>query len=509
MKPLQSTPVSGAREPTPEVIAAVDLGSNSFHMIVGELRHGQLAIIDRLKETVRLSEGLKETGPLGRRAKKRALDCLARFGQRLREMRASAVRAAGTSALRRAADSSAFLREAAKALGHPVEVISGIEEARLIYKGVSFSLPPAEGPRLVMDIGGGSTELILGAADKPSALESLHIGCVSLSERYFPRGRITPRAFDRARLAARLEIAPVCRYFRGPGLQVIGTSGTILATAAVAQELGLLATGDLTPTAVLRLIESVQEHRHSATLDFPGLPPSRGEVWPGGLAILAELLDALAIEKLAVSDGALREGLLYDHLGRLRHDDARMRSIEAMAARYHVDEAQAERVRETARGLLAQCAATWKLESDLARDLLDWAARLHEIGLDISHDGFQRHGAYIVENADLPGFPRAEQQVLAFLVASQRRDIELRRARKLPPAWRVPALRLALLLRFAVLLNRDRSSAPRPAFRLAAHNHDLRLVFPGRWLKEHPLTEAELKRERGYLRKAGYTLRFA
>lgn len=511
IQPASADDASGEtlQEAAPEVIAAVDLGSNSFHMIVGELRHGQLLIIDRLKETVRLSEGLRDSGRLSRAAKKRALQCLRRFGERLRDMRASSVRAAGTSTLRRASDSQAFRRDAERALGHPIEVISGIEEARLIYSGVTHSLPPHDGVRLVMDIGGGSTELIMGQAARPRALESLHLGCVALSEKFFRRGKISRRNFENARLAARLEISPIQSFFRNaPEIEAIGTSGTILATAAVAREAGLIESNDLTPVVVEQLIERVLQFDSTAVLRLPGLQPPRSQVWPGGLAILAELLQVLGVESLRTSDGALREGLLYDHLGRLQHEDARARSVRAFARRFSVDPAQAARVASTAQLLLGQCAADWQLESALAGRLLEWAANLHEIGLDISHDGYQRHGAYIAENADLPGFPHAEQRALAFLIASQRREINLRYLVNLPTSWRDRALRLALLLRLAVLLHRSRSSGELPRVRFAAGKNDLKLTFPKRWLRENPLTLADLRRERGYLRQAGFRLRF-
>lgn len=496
-------------ELAPAVIAAVDLGSNSFHMIVGELRFGQLAIIDRLKETVRLSEGLKPGGELGRAAKQRALECLSRFGERLRDMQAASVRAAGTSTLRRARDSHAFRKEAEKALGHPVEVISGIEEARLIYSGVTHSLPPWDGQRLVMDIGGGSTELIYGVGAEPKALESLHLGCVALTEAHFDNGSISRRRFDRARLAARLEIAPVKAFFPdAPGMQAIGTSGTILATAAAARELGMLESGDLTREAVARLIGRVLEFDDTASLALPGLPEGRAEVWPGGLAILAELLDVLGVERLGVSEGALREGLLYDQLGRLQHEDARERSVEALARRYSVDRAQAERVAATAQHLLARCEKPWALPSPFVGQMLTWAATLHEVGLDISHDGFQRHGAYIVENADMPGFPRAEQLFLAFLIENQRRELKLGGLKRLPPDWREPALKLALLLRLAVLMNRSRSTAPLPPVELEARKNSLRLRFPPGWLAENPLTDAELARERQCLQPADFSLQY-
>ncbi len=497
-------PGSGAAE----VIAAVDLGSNSFHMIVGELRHGQLTIIDRLRETVRLSEGLRDRGDLARPAKERALQCLSRFGERLRDMRASSVRAAGTSTLRRARDSKVFLAEAEQALGHPIEVISGIEEARLIYSGVTHSMPPFDGLRLVLDIGGGSTELILGQAAVPRALESLHLGCVAVTERYFEDGRLTKAAFDKARLATRLELRPVKAFFRGSqDVQAIGTSGTIIATELVARELGITEGAGLTRAAVEELVLRVTDFGSIDRIAIPQLSERRAQVWPGGLAILVELLGVLRIERLQVSDGALREGLLYDQLGRLQHEDARERSVAAMAARYHVDAQQAERVSATAAALLEQCKSEWNLESPLAAQLLNWASRLHEIGLDISHDGFQRHGAYIAENADMPGLPWTEQRCLAFLIATQRRQINLGACRRLPGSWRQKSLRLALLLRLAVLLNRSRSTEALPQFRLAVGKDTMTMQFPESWLEANPLTVADLEREQGYCRQAGYELR--
>jgi exopolyphosphatase/guanosine-5'-triphosphate,3'-diphosphate pyrophosphatase len=492
-----------------EVLAAVDLGSNSFHMIVGELRHGQLAIIDRLRETVRLSEGLEEHGELTEAAKGRALECLARFGERLQDMRASNVRAAGTSTLRRAADSKAFCRLAEKALGHPIEIISGIEEARLIYSGVVHSTPPSDGFRLVMDIGGGSTELILGQGTQPRALESLHMGCVLMTERFFPAGAISHEAFTRARLAIRLKLRPVKAFFRDTAdIEAIGASGTVRATEVVARELGIV-DDTLTRGAVETLIARVIECGHVEELTLPGLSERRAQVWPGGLAILVELMSVLRIDKITTSDGALREGLLYDYIGRLQHEDARERSVRALAGRYSVDPEQAERVASTAAVLLAKCSSRWDLESDLAGKALEWSARLHEIGLDISHDGFQRHGAYIVGNADLPGFPRNEQDLLAFLIASQRRNIDASKSEALPSSWQKKALRLAILLRLAVLLNRSRSRNLLPEISLEVGKRSLGVRFPAGWLDENPLSVAELERERAYLREVGYRLEFA
>jgi exopolyphosphatase/guanosine-5'-triphosphate,3'-diphosphate pyrophosphatase len=476
-------------------------------MIVGELRHGQLAILDRIRETVRLAESLTQTGDLSPEARTRAIDCLSRFGQRLRDVHAESVRAAGTSTIRRAREDTGFMADAESALGHPIEIISGIEEGRLIYNGVVHSLPPQEGLRLVLDIGGGSTELILGQGTEPRALESVHLGCVSMTERFFANGKITRKAFDKARIAARLELSPVKAFFRGTGeIESIGTSGTIRATEQVASELGIIDEHGLTPDVLEDLIGRVLEFDSIADLTLPGLSERRAQVWPGGLAIFAELLGALRVSSLKVSDGALREGLLYDLLGRLQHEDARERSVSAMAARYQVDEAQARRVAKTAAVLLAQCADAWRLDTPLCDRILDWSARLHEIGLDISHDGFQRHGAYVAEHADLPGFPRSEQRLLAFLIGSQRHEINSHFQDSLPKAWRETALRLAILLRLAVLLNRSRSQAELPTVTLAVDEKFLSLRFDSSWLEANPLTVADLDREIAYLLPVGYEL---
>ena len=492
----------------PEIIAAVDLGSNSFHMIVGELRHGQLAILDRIRETVRLAEGLSEKGDIAPDARARALDCLARFGERLRDMRADSVRAAGTSTIRRAHEDSNFMTEAEAALGHPIEIVSGLEEARLIYNGVHHSLPPTDGLRLVMDIGGGSTELILGQGAQPRALESLHLGCVSMTERFFPRGKITRAGFNKARMAAQLELRPVKAFFRGADdVEAIGTSGTIRATEAVAQELGFSESG-LTLDTVEQLIDKACEYDSVEDLTMSGLTDRRGQVWPGGLSILAELLRVLKIPQLQVSDGAMREGLLYDLLGRLQHEDARERTVRAMMSRYQVDEQQAERVSKTASDLYGQCKKDWGFSSDIAGNVLDWAARLHEIGLDISHDGYQRHGAYIAENADMPGFPRAEQRFLAALIGFHRHAIKKSAFRLLPKAWREGAMRLLIILRLAVLLNRSRNTAEMPPVRLVVSRRGLSLQFDAEWLAVNPLTVADLEREQELLKAVGYTLTF-
>ena len=243
-------------------------------------------------------------------------------------------------------------------------------------------------------------------------------------------------------------------------------------------------------------------------MSLPGLSERRSQVWPGGLAILAELLSVLRIDRLRISDGAMREGLLYDLLGRVQEEDARERTVQAMIGRYNVDVAQSARVASTTKMLLKQCEASWRLDSSIFRKVLEWSAQLHEIGLDISHSDFHRHGAYISEHADMPGFPQAEQRFLAFLIGSQRNQIASRSMRKLPRAWRERALRLALLLRLAVLLNRSRSNADLPGVTLIVAEESMELHFASAWLAENPLTVADLERESSFLQKVGFTLKY-
>jgi exopolyphosphatase / guanosine-5'-triphosphate,3'-diphosphate pyrophosphatase len=497
-----------APEPT-AVLAAVDLGSNSFHMVVARPQQGHPSIVDRLREMVRLASGLDETGFLDDASRDRALACLRRFGQRLRDMHAHQVRVVGTNTLRRARNADAFLALAEEALGHPVEVISGMEEARLIYLGVSHYVDSKEGFNLVVDIGGGSTELIVGEGYEPKHLESLYIGCVGLSKQHFADGKLSQKRFDRARLAARLELNPVVAAFRRHGwARALGSSGTVRAAHDVARELKLVDSG-ITLAAVEKIINELVAARRIEDAKLPGLGADRAPVFAGGLAILAEVMSTLRIERLELSGGALREGLLYDMLGRLQHEDVRERSIQAMQRRYHVDVEQAARVETTAAVLFNQVAATWQLEDDRYRQLLVWAARLHEVGLDIAHARYHHHGGYLLANSDLPGFVRLEQQLLAALVTLHRRKLDDPFVAELPAEWRAPAFRLIVLLRLAVLLNRTRSPSDLPPIALRAAKDSLDLQFPPGWLDLNPLTAADLKQERDWLRARGFDLSVA
>jgi exopolyphosphatase/guanosine-5'-triphosphate,3'-diphosphate pyrophosphatase len=491
----------------PDVIAAVDLGSNSFHMVVARYSHGQLIIMDRLREMVRLGAGLDEQGRLTRESTETALACLERFGQRLHDMKAESVRVVGTNTLRRARRKGAFLDRARSALGHPIEIISGIEEARLIYLGVAHTMPSEPGRRLVVDIGGGSTEVIIGEGKHAKKLESLYMGCVSMSSRCFNDGGITDKRIKRARLAARLELEPVRANFRNYGWdQAVGSSGTIRSVGDVirARNNG---DGAITPAAVESLIEHAVKAGEVSKLRLAGLSEERLPVFAGGLAILVEILDAFDIKSMRVADGALREGLLYDLVGRFTDEDARMRSVRAMQGRYHVDTAQSERVEASALDFLRQTTREWQLDEPFAELVLSWAARLHEIGLDVSHSHYHKHGAYLLANADMPGFPQEEQRILAAVVGAHRRKVNVDSLQELTPPWHIKAEYLIVLLRLAVLLHRGRSATALPKLELQAKGRSLEIVFPKGWLDAHPLTATDLENESEYLKAGNFRLR--
>ncbi len=354
------------RRVVPDVLAAVDLGSNSFHMVVARYSHGQLVILDRLREMVRLAAGLGDSGRLDDAATDRALRCLERFGQRLRAMRADSVRVVGTNALRRARRKRWFLERARAALGHPIEIISGLEEARLIYSGVAHTSPMSPDKRLVIDIGGGSTEAVIGQGFEPLLLESLSVGCVGLSAICFDDGRISAKRFERARTAVRLELEPIQEAYRKLGwLQAFGSSGTVRVIGDVLRSLNPEAP-HITLDNLYGLAERVIAAGHVDELDLPDVDAERAPVFPAGLAILLEVVESFGIDRVRVAEGAMREGLLYDLMGRFTDEDARVRSVRAMEKRYHIDVNQAERVELTAVALLEQVESEWGLEDPLA-----------------------------------------------------------------------------------------------------------------------------------------------
>ncbi len=493
----------------PRIIAAVDLGSNSFHLIVAQIENGQLQVIDRLKEMVRLGAGLDNKKRLTPEAHERALECLSRFGQRLRDLPRNAVRAVGTNTLRLLRDGGEFLRQAEQALQHPIEIVAGHEEARLVYLGVAHGLAGDEEKRLVVDIGGGSTELIIGSGMETLNRESLFMGCVSFSQRFFPDGKITARMMDAAIIAGRLETRPVQTIYDSRHWELaVGSSGTIRSIRDVVQAQGWSDKG-ISRKSLKKLRKAMIEAGHADKLKLEGLSDNRRPVFAGGVAVLSAVFKALDIEQMRVSDLALREGLLYELLGSIQHHDVRKRTVDTLVQRYSLDADQGQRVADTARQLLEQVNKSWKLDDDEMRLLLEWSALLHEIGMAISHDGYHKHGAYILANADLSGFSRQSQTLLALLVRNHRRKFRHQSFSELGKDVREPCRRLAILLRLAVLLHRGRSPDRKPEPGIMAEDSNILLSFPRGWLEQHPLTKAELEREAKYLDAAGYFLSYS
>jgi exopolyphosphatase/guanosine-5'-triphosphate,3'-diphosphate pyrophosphatase len=445
-----------------EAIASIDLGSNSFHMIVVRVLNGNLQVIDKLREMVRLGEGLTADKHLDPVVAERALACLERFGQRLRALPSANVRAVGTNTMRQVSSADEFLKRAQQALGHPIEVIAGREEARLVYLGVAHGLAAGDERRLVVDIGGGSTELIIGEGFTSEQRESLHMGCVSISQAFFNAGVITAKAMKQAELACEVEVSPVRNQFREGGWKrAVGSSGTIKAIREVVIQAGWSESG-ITLNSLERLANALVEAGSLEKLQLKGLTEERKPVFPGGVAVLLAVFRSIGIDRMQVSSEALREGLIYDIIGRSRHEDIRDRTIKSLSDRYKIDEEQALRVEATAQAMLNQIIKAWCLIDPRYPAMLSWATRLHEIGLAVSHSGFHKHGAYLIENSDLSGFSRQEQQVLATLVRGHRRKFPSAAFESLAADQVLCTKQLSILLRLAILLHRSRSAVAKP-----------------------------------------------
>jgi exopolyphosphatase/guanosine-5'-triphosphate,3'-diphosphate pyrophosphatase len=488
---------------TYDTLAAVDLGSNSFRLEVARVAGDQLYPLDTLKETVRLAGGLGDDKVLDEATQARALACLQRFGERLRGLAPEAIRCVGTSALRIARNADGFLRQAEIALGHPIEIVAGREEARLIYLGVAHSLPASPDRRLVVDIGGGSTEFIIGHGLKPHERESLHMGCVNFSQRFFADGVVDKAALKAAEMSARVEVERIAREFsRANWQQAVGSSGTARALRAILEQNGCSPRG-ITADGLAQFRGQLVKVGRIDALDLPGLSRDRRPVIAGGFAIMAGLFAELGIEQMDVAETAMREGILYDLLGRFHKRDMREATVDEFMRRYHIDTQQAARVKRVALDLLASCGGG----SENDARFLDWAARLHEIGLSVSHSGYHRHSGYILENADMPGFSRTEQARLALLARAQRGALG-----KLPDfaAGVVPDndRRLVWLLRQAVILSRSRAEPHLPDVKAEVGNKRFRLFLPEGWLESRPLTQRALDEEMAHWHAVGtkYTL---
>jgi len=475
-------------------LAAVDMGSNSFRLEIGQLQHGRYRRVDYLKETVRLGAGLDADGHLTEDAAQRGLECLARFASRLADFAPERVRAVATQTLREARNRDAFLARACTALGYPIEVISGREEARLIYAGVAH-LQPGDEPRLVVDIGGRSTELILGQGCRPLAAESFGVGCVSLSMRHFADGRLTAEAFRAAQVEAGAELEEALQPFaRERWREALGSSGTAGAVSQVLAAAGV-SDGSITPQALRWCIERCIEAGHVDRLDLPGLKADRRAVLPGGLAILYTLAANFDIDVLRPAKGALRQGVLFDlherleALRRARPGDLRDRTVLELQQRFGVDQAHAARVRGVA---LALYDAVSPAGADAqGRRELGWACDLHEIGLMVSHHDHHRHSAYLLSHVDAAGFSQSQQRRVGALVLGQRGG--LRKLGELLAdesfAWQV------LCLRLAVVKCHARGEVRNDALGLERGPRTARLGYTAAWARTHPRTVYLLQQE--------------
>ena len=488
--------------PRHETLAAVDLGSNSFHLQIGRVVDGQIYPLDAVREVVRLGAGLTAEKRIDRATQAKALEALAKFAERLRGFSRSAVRAVGTNALRVAKNSPQFLREARATLGFPIEVISGREEARLIYLGVARSMPATEHRRLVVDIGGGSTEFVIGTGLEPQLMESLYMGCVSYSLKYFPEGKVDKPRMKAAELAARQELAGIAGAYRAAGWdEAVGSSGTARSMETILRENGFAAEG-ITREGLERLRALLIKGEKADPDRIAGLRANRAPVLPGGVAIMSAVFDELGVDAMKVSDGALRHGVLYDLLGRVQHRDMREATVVQFMRRYHVDAAQAERIRNLSLLIYDALSPGTDRDDDADRTMLDWAARLAETGLSIAHAQYHKHSAYVLSNADMPGFSRMEQARLARVVLAHRGKLSKIQDAGLEGAdWK-----LVFALRTASLILRSRTDLKLPFLRVAFDTGGFAIDLPQSWLEENPLSAAALESESDHWKAVGMKL---
>ena len=489
-----------------DLLAAIELGSNSFHLVVARYVLGQLRVVDRLRDMVRLAEGLDSQRELSLDVRQRALDCLSRFGQRLRDIPPQRVRAVATNTVRQLARPQAFLAPAETALGHSIEVVSGREEARLVYLGVAHAQPPRPRDlRLVIDIGGGSTECIIGTGFDALERESLQAGCVASTRRFFADGKLSRRRWRDGLLEVTAEFQQFAGIYRQLGWnEALGSSGTNKAVGAICAAMKLTK-GEITADALAQVRDRMLKAGRIDAIELPALSAERKPIIAGGVLVLEAVFAALGLERMDVSRAALREGVLYDMLGRGSGADPREASVQALMQRYGIDMDQAARVEATAIALFDRVAHSWHLERD-DRLLLVWAARVHELGLAIAHSQYHVHGSYILEHSDIAGFSQQEQRLLAALVRTHRRGIPKSAFAALPDRLQTPARRCAALLRLAVLFNRSHEPDTDPGLRVVAESDRLGLSLPATWLDARPLLASDLASEIREQQALGITL---
>jgi exopolyphosphatase/guanosine-5'-triphosphate,3'-diphosphate pyrophosphatase len=478
------------------LLAAIDLGSNSFRLEIGRLSHGQIHRVEYLKETVRQGNGLDSERLLSHEAMQRGWDCLARFAERLSGFKKQQVWAVATQTLREARNRDVFLTRAQQILGFPIEVISGREEARLIYQGVAHLLPQSDERRLVIDIGGRSTELIQGQRLEASVTESYRVGSVAWSMKYFRNGQLSTGAFERAEIAAKAILDEALSLYPRHSWDVAyGSSGTVGAVGDILSLSGWTQ-GQINREGLTWLKRCMLRAQHADKLRMEGLKEDRRAVIGGGVSVLMALFDLLDIEVLHVADGALRHGVLYDMLEReAEQEDVRAATVKRLQKNFGVDVAQADRVRRVAMRLLGQVSSGLP-DSEVLRvgRKLEWAAQLHEMGALISHSDYHKHGAYILDNSDASGFAVSELHRLSLLVLGHRGKL-----RKLEVDFDDDAFATQLMcLRLAVILCHARRDPDDQALQLTCSGTSARqflLAFPAEWANKYPQSAHLLNEE--------------
>ena len=456
---------------------------------------------------VRLGAGLDHKNHLDEYTQQRALDCLSRFSQRLQNINKKDIRITGTNTLRLAKNAKKFTKRAKKILNHRVDIISGIEEARLVYQGAIYSLAELGEKRIVIDIGGGSTEIIIGEKRDPIKLESIDIGCVSITKKFFSDGFISDEKITAADIYARRKIDPIRTEYLSTGWeQCVGTSGSIRSISKVLQMSGIT-DGSITDKGLKQLLEIIQEFKTIDKIKLDGLSSDRHPVFIGGLIVLKAVFKTLKLDQMTVSDGSLREGLLLDIVGRIKHEDIRESSVKHLALRYDVRQQHATNIISTCQHLYVELNVIWKLDDENHYLLLLWAAQLHEIGLAISHNGYHKHGAYLALNSDLPGFSMQEQQILSLLIRYHRHKILTDDFKSFSAKFRNTLYRLTIILRIAVILNRSIPDYQAPDYSIKATKKSLTLQFPEHWFDDNPLTMADLQNDVNKLKAIGFTLK--
>ena len=484
--------------------AVIDLGSNSFHMMIAQVVAGSVQIIGRVKRKVRLASGLDKDMILSHDAMLRGWECLNLFSERLQDIPADNIKISGTATLRLAKNVDEFLSVAESILGYPVNVISGEQEAQIIYKGVAFT-SSSDNRRLVVDIGGASTELVAGEKHEPKVYKSLNVGCVTYLERYFPNGVLSESNFTAAISAAELEISTVRDLYKDfDWKEEVGASGTVQAIQEIS-----IAQGYDEVITLERLVSIMQQTISYGTIDnlsIAGLVQDRKLVFPSGLAILIAIFRQLNLTGMTLAGGALREGQLYSMLPELTKQNVRERTVRSIMTRYHVDVAHAERVADLSLNIAQQASLQWDMEQFHAVDILRAAALVHEVGLQVAYKDQQIHASYLLANSNLPGFTEAQKKLLTAIILNHREDIDKDALSRQTTTSVLLACRLVRILRLAVILSLRRADEVLPQIKVSVEQEKMQLHLPDSWLDQNPLSAAELYQEAKYQAAHGWQL---